>query len=239
MKVGLFIPCYIDQFYPSAAIATLSLLEKYGQEVIYPSEQTCCGQPMANSGYACFGKEVDALFLKNFEDCDVIVSPSGSCTLHAREHIIKGHEGCPPIYELCEFLVDVLQVSAVEADFPYVVGLHESCHGLRGLRLGKASELMEPDYSKPRFLLEKVRGIKLAPLQRPDECCGFGGTFAIAEEAVSVSMGEDKIDDHINSGAEVITATDLSCLMHLEGLLKRRKSPVRIMHIAEILDGRR
>lgn len=237
MKVGLFIPCYIDQFYPSAAIATLSLLEKHGLEVLYPSQQTCCGQPMANAGYACFGREVDALFLDNFKDCEAIVSPSGSCTLHAREHIIKGQEGYPPIYELCEFLVDVLQVTAIEADFPYVVGLHESCHGLRGLRLGRASELMESDYSKPRMLLEKVEGLKLASLQRPDECCGFGGTFAIAEEAVSVSMGDDKIEDHINSGVEVITATDLSCLMHLEGLLKRRQSSMRIMHIAEILNG--
>lgn len=238
MRVGLFIPCYIDQFYPSAAIATLSLLEKYGHEVVYPSEQTCCGQPMANAGCACLGKDVDDLFLKNFKDCDAIVSPSGSCTLHVREHIIKGHKEYPSIYELCEFLVDVIKVSDIEAKFPFVVGLHESCHGLRGLRLGKASELMEPEYSKPRYLLEKVNGIRLASLQRPDECCGFGGTFAVSEEAVSVRMGEDRIEDHINSGVEVITATDLSCLMHLEGLLKRRKSTVRVMHIAEILNSR-
>lgn len=237
MRVGLFIPCYIDQFFPSAAIAILSLLEKNGQEVFYPSEQTCCGQPMANAGYACFGRDVDTLFLENFKDCDVIVSPSGSCTLHAKDHIIKGRKDYPPIYELCEFLVDILQITTIVADFPYVVGLHESCHGLRGLRLGKASELMTSDYSKPRYLLEMVKGIELASLNRPDECCGFGGTFAISEEAVSVSMGEDRIEDHISSGVEVITATDLSCLMHLEGLLKRRKSSVRIMHIAEILDS--
>lgn len=235
MKIGLFVPCYVEQFYPSAAIATLKLLEKFGVEVEYPMNQTCCGQPMANSGYECYGKDTAELFLKNFSEFEYIVSPSGSCVLHVKEHVLKQDAAGSKIFELCEFLTDILQVTTIDAHFPFRVGLHESCHGLRGLRLGSASELAEERYSKPKFLLSQVKGINLVPLNRADECCGFGGTFAVAEEAVSVRMGQDRIEDHISNGAEIITATDLSCLMHLEGLLKRQKSPVKIMHIAEIL----
>lgn len=237
MKVGLFVPCYVEQFYPNAAIATLELLQKFGVEVAYPLDQTCCGQPMANSGCESYGKGTSALFLKNFSDFEYIVSPSGSCVLHVKEHVLKNDPSGPKIYELCEFLTDVLKISDTNAHFPYKVGLHESCHGLRGLRLGSASELVEEKYSKPKTLLSKVKGIELVSLQRADECCGFGGTFAVAEEAVSVRMGQDRINDHIANGAEVITATDLSCLMHLEGLLRRKNSPVKIKHIAEILNA--
>lgn len=238
MKVGLFIPCYVDQFYPAAAIATLELLEKFGVEVVYPSNQTCCGQPMANSGCENYGKGTSALFLENFSGFDHIVSPSGSCVLHVKEHVLNHEESGPKIYELCEFLTDVLKIADLDAHFPYKVGLHESCHGLRGLRLGSSSELVEENYSKPRSLLTKVKGIELVPLNRSDECCGFGGTFAVSEEAVSVRMGVDRVNDHIANGTEVITATDLSCLMHLEGLLRRQKSKVSIKHIAEILNAR-
>lgn len=237
MKIGLFVPCYVEQFYPSAAIASLQLLEKLGVEVEYPLNQTCCGQPMANSGCEAYGKGTSALFVKNFSKFQYIVSPSGSCVLHVKEHVLKENPDGPKVYELCEFLTDVLKISNINATFPYKVGLHESCHGLRGLRLGSASELVETKYSKPKSLLEKVKGIELVPLNRGDECCGFGGTFAVSEEALSVRMGIDRINDHVTHGAEVITATDLSCLMHLEGLLKRQNSPVKVKHIAEILNA--
>lgn len=141
-------------------------------------------------------------------------------------------------FELCEFLVDVLKVDQVEGEFPYRVGLHQSCHGLRELRMGRSSERMEADFSKPRQLLAGLRGIQLTTLQRPDECCGFGGTFAVAEEAVSCLMGLDRIADHEQAGTQVLTAADMSCLMHLDGLLRRQKKPIRVMHIAQILAGR-
>ncbi|SHN19634.1 L-lactate dehydrogenase complex protein LldE [Cyclobacterium lianum] len=237
MKVGLFIPCYVEQFYPNAAIATLQVLEKAGVAVEYPLEQTCCGQPMANSGYQQYGEGAARLFRKNFEDYDYVVCPSGSCTLHAKEHILSDKEDEPKIYELCEFLTDVLQVKTLDASFPFRVGLHASCHGLRGLHLAKPSELMIPEFNKPLSLLEMVKDIDLVELTRKDECCGFGGTFAVFEEAVSVEMGRDRIKDHEQQGVQVITGADMSCLMHLEGLLRREKKPIRVMHIAEILNG--
>ena len=239
MKVGLFIPCYVDQFYPYVGIATLQFLEKQGVEVGYPLNQTCCGQPMANSGCEKDGNKTLDLFEKNFESYDYIVAPSGSCILHLKHQFRhRGNSMEVKLLELCEFITDVLQVKTIEAQFPHRVGLHASCHGLRGLDLAKPSELMITAYDKPRSLLEMVEGIELIELNRKDECCGFGGTFAVSEEAVSVRMGQDRIDDHLDKGVEVITGTDMSCLMHMEGLLRRQKSNVRVMHIAEILNGK-
>ena len=242
MKVGLFIPCYVDQFYPQVAVATLSLLEKLGVEVGYPLGQTCCGQPMANAGFEDTGKRAAALFVKNFAKYDYVVSPSGSCTLHVKEHFKKlitsaeSERLSNQVYELSEFLVDVLRVEALSAKFPHRVGYHASCHGLRGLHLGPPSEVNQSVPSKPHHLLQMVEGLEMVELNRADECCGFGGTFAVSEAAISVKMGKDRIADHVTHGAEVITGGDVSCLMHIEGLLKRQKSPVRVMHLAEILN---
>jgi len=243
MRVGLFIPCYVDQFYPQVGIATLQLLEKYGCEVIYPADQTCCGQPMANSGFEHLTGGCNDLFIKNFHEFDYIVCPSGSCTLHIKDHLhattAEGEVAAggirKKIYELIEFLTDVLKVEQLEASFPHKVGVHQSCHGQRGLKLSQMSELMAPPFSKPEKLLKMVKGIELIDLDRQDECCGFGGTFCVAEEAVSVKMGKDRLADHLHHGAEYITGADMSCLMHLEGILHRQKSPVRVKHIAEIL----
>ncbi len=239
MKIGLFIPCYIDQFYPHVGIATLNVLEKQGLNVEYPLDQTCCGQPMANAGFEKYSKGASELFIRNFSRYDYIVSPSGSCVMHVKDHMKHvdpaAHQLHDKVFELCEFLTDVVKVDKLDAHFPYKVGLHASCHGLRGLRLGRASELNEPDFNKPKSLLEKVKGIELIDLARKDECCGFGGTFAVTEEAISVRMGEDRIEDHLSHGAEVITGADMSCLMHLEGLIRRQKKNVKVMHIAEIL----
>ena len=241
MKVGLFIPCYIDQFYPQAGIATLELLEKFGVDVHYPSKQTCCGQPMANSGFASLTGGCNELFVNNFAAYDYIVCPSGSCVLHIKEHLTTKDTAAAEgirnkIYELTEFLTDILKVDKLSAKFPYRVGLHQSCHGQRGLKIAQMSELMEPEFSKPLQLLALVEGLEVVPLDRKDECCGFGGTFCVTEEAVSVKMGKDRIADHLRNGAEYITATDLSCLMHLEGILKRQGSKVKVIHIAEILN---
>jgi L-lactate dehydrogenase complex protein LldE len=246
MKIGLFIPCYINQFYPQAAIASLELLEKQGIDVKYPLNQTCCGQPMANSGFEKAAKETYMLFIKNFHSYDYIVSPSGSCVYHVRKHfdIIDQTEEVVHVrnktYELCEFLVKIMGIENLNAEFPFKVGLHQSCHGLRGLHLGKPSEIIEDEgkdnSSIPYKLLSKVKGIQLVNLERADECCGFGGTFSIVEESVSIKMGTDRIHDHIKNNAEVITATDMSCLMHLEGIIKRKNLPVKVKHIAEILN---
>jgi L-lactate dehydrogenase complex protein LldE len=238
MRVGLFIPCYVDQFYPQVGIATLELLEKFGCQVVYPPNQTCCGQPMANSGFEHLTKGCNDLFIKNFEAFDHIVSPSGSCVLHIKEHLHDAAGDIPgKIYELVEFMTDVLKVDSLDASFPHKVGLHQSCHGQRGLKLAQMSELMAPPFSKPQQLLNLVKGLELVELDRKDECCGFGGTFCVAEEAVSVKMGKDRVADHLHHGAEVITGSDMSCLMHLEGILHRQHSKVRVKHIAEILNS--
>jgi L-lactate dehydrogenase complex protein LldE len=251
MRVGLFIPCYVDQFYPQVGIATLRLLEKFGCEVVYPPGQTCCGQPMANSGFGHLTQGCNDLFIKNFSSFDYIVAPSGSCVLHIKEHLHGADDAARAgaadraddaaaqirgrIYELVEFLTDVLKVEQLDAAFPHKVGLHQSCHGQRGLKLAQMSELMAPPFSKPERLLKLVKGIELVGLDRKDECCGFGGTFCVTEEAVSVKMGKDRVADHLHHGAEYITAADMSCLMHLEGILRRQKSQVQVRHIAEIL----
>ncbi|OIN60732.1 (Fe-S)-binding protein [Arsenicibacter rosenii] len=234
MRVGLFVPCYIDQFYPQVAIATLELLEKLGCEVVVPRNQTCCGQPMANSGFASLTGGCDQNFARNFAEFDYIVSPSGSCVLHVKEHnhLLKGQ-----IYELCEFLTDVLHVSSLNARFPHKVGLHQSCHGHRGLRLASMSERNEKPFSKVEQLLNMVSGLEVAVPNRPDECCGFGGTFCVTEEAVSVKMGKDRIREQLNNNVEYIIGGDVSCLMHLEGILRRQSSPVQVKHIAEILNA--
>ena len=243
MKVGLFIPCYVDQFYPQVGIATLQLLEKLGVTVGFPMRQTCCGQPMANSGYEHLTGGCNALFTDLFAEFDYVVSPSGSCTLHIREHLhVAGNEAAATavrrkVYELTEFLTDVLHVESLPARFPHRVSMHQACHGQRGLRLSQMTELVAAPFSKPESLLGMVSGIELGPLQRSDECCGFGGTFCVAEEAVSARMGQDRVDDHEASGAEFITSADMSCLMHLEGILRRRKSTLQIRHIAEILNA--
>lgn len=243
MTVGLFIPCYVDQFYPNVAIATLQLLEKHGVDVVFPLKQTCCGQPMANSGFAHLTKGCDELFIKNFAGLDYIVSPSGSCVLHIKDHLHdeKREEEATAIrsgiYELTEFLTDVLDVQKINAQFPYKVGMHQSCHGQRGLHISQMSELVAAPYSKPLKLLSMVEGLQLIDLDRQDECCGFGGSFCVFEEAVSVKMGKDRVKDHLQHGAEFITGADMSCLMHMEGILRRRKSKVQVKHIAEILNA--
>ncbi len=243
MKVGLFIPCYVDQLYPSVAIATLTILERLKIDVEYPLTQTCCGQPMANTG--CAGDSVEAAmnYVKNFEQFETIVCPSGSCVSFVRNHydFLEQSPGFRKVrkntYELCEFLTDVIQLKQLNSEFPYKVGLHHSCHGHRGLQLTKSSETIQPYFSKIEPLLNMVDGLELVELSRKDECCGFGGAFSVAEEAVSCKMGIDRIHDHIQSGAEVITGVDMSCLMHMEGLIKREKKGLKVIHIAEILAG--
>jgi L-lactate dehydrogenase complex protein LldE len=242
MKVALFLPCYIDQMYPQVGIATFQLLTRLGLEVEYPLQQTCCGQPMANSGFEHLTRDCNSLFVNNFRGFDYIVCPSGSCTLHIKDHLHDANQENEAIeirnkiYELTEFLTDVLKVNSLTASFPHRVGLHQSCHGQRGLHLSQMTELTAPPFSKPEKLLSMVSGLTLVELNRKDECCGFGGTFCVTEEAVSVKMGKDRVTDHLQHEAEYITGGDMSCLMHLEGILRRQKSSIKVKHIAEILN---
>ncbi len=246
MRIGLFIPCYVDQFFPNVGTATVEILEEHTDaEIDFPMAQTCCGQPMANTGCLDDTRPLAEKFVEIFSDYDHVVSPSGSCVSMVRNHY-KGffhndrrYESLKTkTWELCEFLVDVVGVKQLSKPFPHRVGLHRSCHGLRELRLDSCSELQREFPSKVHSIVSKVPEIQLVELQRQDECCGFGGTFAVAEEGVSVLMGKDRLDDHVAAGAEVMIATDSSCLMHMDGIARRRNDPIVTMHVAEILAGR-
>ena len=246
MKVALFVPCFVDSFFPEIGIATLELLERFDIEVTYPLDQTCCGQPIANSGCQEDAAAVEALFVKNFAGFEYIVTPSGSCTHHIRNHFdaIPQTEEVQQVrertFELVEFLNDVVAVDEFPwAEFPHKVGLHNSCGTLRALRHASMSELNEPFFSKPEALLSKVKGIEFATPSRPDECCGFGGTFSAFEEPVSAKMGYDKVTDHKNAGAEYIVSADMSCLMHQKGCADRLDLDIKFIHIAQILNGDR
>jgi L-lactate dehydrogenase complex protein LldE len=246
MAVALFVPCYIDQFYPDVGIATLELLEGLGLEVDYPDGQTCCGQPMANTGCTSDTAPVARRFVEVFADYDAIVCPSGSCTAMIRHHYSEYFEHddekfaqvAARTFELCEYLYDQLEVRELDVQFPHRVSLHQSCHGLRELRLGASSEAMTPRTDKVRSLLNLVRDIEWAFPTRIDECCGFGGTFSVNEPDVSASMGRDRIADHLEAKSEVIASADMSCLMHMQGLIRRENLPIQVMHVAQILVGR-
>lgn len=244
MKAALFIPCYVDALFPEVGIATLELLERLGVEVEYPLDQTCCGQPMANSGCEKDAAATEALFAKNFAGYDYIVAPSGSCTHHVRVNLTAIAQTPAvakvrrSIYELVEFVHDVLEVREFPwAEFRHTVGLHNGCASLRALRTASMSEINEPPFSKPMALLSKVKGIRFVMPERPDECCGFGGTFSVFEEPVSARMGYDKVSDHAGAGAQYIVSADMSCLMHQKGCAERLGMPIKFIHIAQILNG--
>jgi len=246
LKVGLFIPCYVDAFFPEVGVATLELLERLGVEVRYPLDQTCCGQPMANSGCEDDAAGAEKLFVRNFAGFDYTVTPSGSCAHHVREHLTavpqsaKAKKVRKHTYELVEFIHDVLLVREFPwAKFPHKVGLHIGCATLRGLHAAVPSELGGGGHNKPLALLSKVKGIKFAAPARPDECCGFGGTFSVFEEPVSAKMGYDKVTDHKNAGAEYIVSQDMSCLMHQKGCAERLGLGLKFIHIAQVLNGAR
>ena len=244
VTVALFVPCHVDQLYPQVGMAALKVLERHGVKVEFPEEQTCCGQPMANSGCADEARPLAERFLRVFGGFEYVVAPSGSCVSMVRNHypdLLPASDALESVrrrtMELCEFLTDVLHVERVEGRFPHKVGLHRSCHGLRGLRLGSGSERNVPAFDKVKGLLSGLEGITLLEPSRPDECCGFGGTFSVNEAPVSALMGKDRLADHERMGAEVITGVDASCLMHLDGLARRAGKAIRVRHVAELLAG--
>ena len=239
MRVGLFITCLGDTLFPESGRATVEILERLGHEVVFPEDQTCCGQMHLNSGYPEQATGMLRRFVKVFgAGADAVVAPSGSCVAMVRDHYThlaaesgdRGLEAAvaevvPRVFELSELLVDQLGVTDVGAYYPHRVVYHPSCHGLRVLDLG----------DKPMTLLRNVGGIDLRTLGSAEECCGFGGTFAVKNADTSAAMLTDKMSAVLESGAEVCTATDSSCLMHIGGGLARQRSGVRVMHYAEIL----
>jgi L-lactate dehydrogenase complex protein LldE len=231
--VALFIPCYMDQFYPSIGRAAVAWLRRYGASVIFPDRQTCCGQPAFNSGYWDEARTVVHQFCNAFEGQRWIVCPSGSCSAMCR--VFFGHvDPCEEVvatgrrvFELTEFLVDILGVTDTEATFPHKAAMHIGCHGRR--ELGAAEQPMQ--------LLQKVRGLSYCELPNIEECCGFGGTFSVKMPGTSLAMGQTKAENIVKSGAEVVVSNDISCLMHIGGILERNPATqhIRVMHIAEVL----
>jgi L-lactate dehydrogenase complex protein LldE len=233
--VALFIPCYIDQFFPSIAQATAKLLSQQGISLRFPEEQTCCGQPAFNSGYWEEARRVVRHFAKTFAGYEYIVCPSGSCTAMCRvffEHVDPDPEVVAVgrrVFELTEFLVEVLGVCDTGATFAQKVTMHSGCHGRRELGI----------FEQPLKLLKSVRGLTYCELPNIEECCGFGGTFSVKMPGTSLAMGETKVANIVKSGADVVASVDISCLMHVGGILRRKPETrhIRTMHIAEILSA--
>ena len=242
MKIGLFIPCYVDQLRPEVGMAVVRLFDALGIAFDYPEDQTCCGQPFLTAGEQGHAARLGRRFADVFAEYDVVVTPSGSCAANVRRHLpqlvsgSRANETASKTRELCEFLFETNALHGAPGHFPRRVGLHASCHALRELRHGRPSESREPARPDPaRQLLAALDGLELVELARSDECCGFGGLFAVEQEAVSCRMGLDRLADHERAGAELVTSTDVSCLLQLEGLAKKRGSPLEFLHVAEIL----
>ena len=240
MKVGLFVPCYINAIYPQVGVASYKLLKSFGLDVDYPEKQTCCGQPMGNAGFEDMSRKLAKKFEVDFKDFDYIVGPSASCVAYIRDNYKRFFRGeteelVSKVYEICEFIHDIIKPESLKASFPHTVSIQNSCHGVRLLHLSSSSEENKPYYNKLRDLLSLVKGITVKEPEPVDECCGFGGMFSIEETAVANKMGLDKIHHHMDTGAEYITGADSSCLMHQTGLIERNHLPIKTIHIVEIL----
>ncbi|MCX2740281.1 (Fe-S)-binding protein [Pontibacter anaerobius] len=236
--VDIFVPCFVDQLYPDTAMNMVKVLEKVGCEVRYNPNQTCCGQPAFNAGFFNEAREVANKFLDDFSNdtSHYIVAPSASCVGMVRNayqdifvkssKLVKYRAMQKKVYELTEFLTDVLGITRIEgASLPGRYTYHDSCSGLRecGIKAG------------PRALLSNVQGLELVEMEDNETCCGFGGTFAVKFEAISTAMAEQKVDNAIATGADFIVSTDSSCLMHLEAYIQKQKKPIKTMHIADVL----
>jgi len=239
MKIGLFIPCYVDAVYPEVGMATYKLLKHLKLDVTYPQGQTCCGQPMANAGFEQQAVPLANKFEKLFGEFDYVVTPSVSCAAFIRINYprLLNHEcqTAKKAMDVVEFLHDIVKVNKPLGNFPHKVSLHNSCHGVRELGLSSPSEEHIPKFNKIKDLLQLVNGIEIVEPERPDECCGFGGMFSIEETAVSTQMGLDKVNRHIQTGAEYVTGPDCSCLMHMAGIAKRQGLNIQFKHVVEIL----
>ncbi len=229
-RVALFIPCFVDQLCPQVAVDMTRVLRRIGCDVYFPDEQTCCGQPAFNTGYWDDARAVAEKFLHVFDRSEYVVAPSGSCTAMVRKFYPELFKTEPAtdygkFYEFSEFLTNVAKVDDVGASFPHKVTLHDACHALRELGILEG----------PRRLLRNVRGLELLDMPHADDCCGFGGTFAVKFGMISAAMGDTKSENAAGTGAEFVTSVDPSCLMHLDGLLRKKQSPLQTIHLASIL----
>ncbi|HUQ91738.1 MAG TPA: (Fe-S)-binding protein [Bryobacteraceae bacterium] len=238
-RVSLFVTCLVDQVFPRVGMAMAEVLEHVGYEVEFRQSQTCCGQPAFNSGFRAESRQVAEHFIQVFRDAEYIVVPSGSCTAMITHHFFdifprdsalyeEAEYLAPRVFEFSRFLTEVAKVEDVGASFDGIVTYHDSCHALRELHIREG----------PRTLLRKVRGLELREMSIAEECCGFGGTFSVKFPEVSGAMGGAKVDSIVATGASTVVSIDSSCLMQLQGVLARRKAPVRSMHLAEVLASR-
>jgi L-lactate dehydrogenase complex protein LldE len=235
MKVQLFIPCFIDQLYPQVAFNTVKVLEKAGCTVAYNTQQTCCGQPAFNAGFWGESKDVCTKFVQDFDGADYIVSPSASCAGFIRNNYGKLFENnafqspakkvSSRIFELSEFLVKILGITELGASFNGKATFHDSCAGLRECNIK----------AEPRALLSQVTGLELVEMNDTETCCGFGGSFAVKYDTISVAMADQKIDNAIATEAEFIISTDMSCLMHLDGRINHNGQQMKVIHLADVL----
>ena len=242
MQVALFIPCYVNAVFPEVGMASLHLLQQLGVDVVYPKGQTCCGQPMGNAGFEQEARHLAEHFHQLFGQYDYVVGPSASCVSFVRDHyntLLPDHacKAQKGVYEIWEFIHDIIRPTRLDVSFPHKVSIQNSCHGVRLLGLSSPSEKNVPYYNKLRNLLSLVNDIEIVEPERRDECCGFGGMFAVEEHAVSGQMGRDKVMRHVNTGAEYIVGADCSCLMHQNGIIAREKLNIKTLHIAQILSG--
>jgi L-lactate dehydrogenase complex protein LldE len=235
MNVQLFIPCFVDQIYPETGFNMVKVLEKAGCTVDYNPNQTCCGQPAFNAGYWDEAKAVGQKFLKDFHTYDYIVAPSASCTGFVRNYYGKLFDNSAShndmkllqknLFEFTEFLVKLLHVEDVGASLEGVATYHDSCSALREINIK----------SEPRKLLEHVKGLEIREMEDTETCCGFGGTFAVKYEPISTGMADQKLANAMGTDADYLISTDLSCLMHLDGYIKKRGLKIKPMHIADVL----
>jgi L-lactate dehydrogenase complex protein LldE len=235
MNVQLFIPCFVDQLYPTVAFNMVKVLEKAGCTVTYNTNQTCCGQPAFNAGFWGESKEVCSKFINDFEGAEYIVAPSASCVGFVRNYYEKLFENSDKtakakktaerIYEFSEFLVKVLKVEDLGARFEGKATYHDSCAALRECRIKE----------EPRKLLSKVAGLEMIEMADVETCCGFGGTFAVKFEPISIAMGDQKVNNARATTADYIISTDMSCLMHIDGCNKHKHSGMTVVHLADVL----
>lgn len=235
MNIQIFIPCFIDQLYPSVGFNMVKVLEKAGCSVSYNTNQTCCGQPAFNAGFWGEAKDVCKKFLKDFTGNEYIVAPSASCVGFIKNYYEKLFENSTHqteikklrtrIFELSDFLVNVLHVTNFNASFNAVATYHDSCAALRECNIKQ----------EPRTLLNNVQGLQLIEMNDVETCCGFGGTFAVKFESISIAMADQKITNASETKAEYIISTDMSCLMHIDGCIKHKQSPLKVLHIADVL----
>lgn len=235
-EVSLFVTCIVDQLFPRVGMAMAEVLERIGYKVDFPPDQTCCGQPAFNSGYRDQARQVAEHFLRVFRDAETVVVPSGSCTSMITRHFADLYAGDPArleevhalerrVHEFSQFLIGVAQVDDVGAKLQTVATYHDSCHALRELKIKNG----------PRRLLSHVQGLELREMDVAEECCGFGGTFSVKFAEISGGMARTKIDSILRTGAETVVSIDSSCLMQLEGTIRRVGAPLRTMHLAEVL----